>query len=210
MHFYWFVFWLIYYCNPCVQLGQPVDCIHWLWVGSVTQLTSNCGHNSDVILSMMVSQITGILIVCLTICTSTAQRKYLSFVSLAFVRGIHWSPADSPHKGPLMWKLFPFDDAIMETYQLFALQVLVPYIYGTETWSSLSLQLSWHLMVPACQAISRPSADLKVGMIFNSSSPSATYMRQWIGLVLLQIMAWHLFISKPLPKRMLTYCQLDL
>ena len=30
-----------------------------------------------------------------------------------FVRGIHWSPVDSPHKWSVMWKSFPWDDIIM-------------------------------------------------------------------------------------------------
>ena len=33
--------------------------------------------------------------------------------SLAFVRGIHRWPMNSPHKGPVTWKMFPFDDVIM-------------------------------------------------------------------------------------------------
>ena len=43
----------------------------------------------------------------------------------------------------------------------------------------------------------------------NSSPPSATYMRQWIGLALVQIMACRLFCTKPLSKPVLGYCQLD-
>ena len=34
-------------------------------------------------------------------------------MSLAFVRGIHRWPVDSPHKRPVTWKMFPFDEAIM-------------------------------------------------------------------------------------------------
>ena len=34
-------------------------------------------------------------------------------MSLAFVRGIHEQPVDSTHKGPVMQKMFPFDDVIM-------------------------------------------------------------------------------------------------
>ena len=33
--------------------------------------------------------------------------------SLAFVRGIHRWPVNSPHKGPVTRKMFPFDDVIM-------------------------------------------------------------------------------------------------
>ena len=43
----------------------------------------------------------------------------------------------------------------------------------------------------------------------NSSPPSAAYMRQWIGLALVQVMACHLLGTKPLPEPMLSYCQLD-
>ena len=32
---------------------------------------------------------------------------------MAFVRGIHQSPVNSPHKGPVTRKIFPFDDVIM-------------------------------------------------------------------------------------------------
>ena len=44
-------------------------------------------HNSDVIMSAMASQITGVLIICLNVCSVADQRKHQGF--LAFVRGIH-------------------------------------------------------------------------------------------------------------------------
>ena len=37
-------------------------------------------------------------------------------------------------------------------------------------------------------------------MHFNSSLPSAAYVRQWIGSALIQIMAYRLFSTKPLSK----------
>ena len=40
-------------------------------------------------------------------------RKHQSSASLAFVRGIHRRPVNSPHKGPVTRKMFPFDDVIM-------------------------------------------------------------------------------------------------
>ena len=73
-------------------------------------------HFSDAKMSMMVSQITGGSIVCSTICSGTGQRKYQSSVSLAFVRGIHQSLVDSPHKEPVAPKIFPFDDGIMANH----------------------------------------------------------------------------------------------
>ena len=52
----------------------------------------------------MASQLTGASIVCLTICTGAYQRKHQTSASLAFVRGIHRWPMDSPHKGPVTRK----------------------------------------------------------------------------------------------------------
>ena len=66
-------------------------------------------HYSDVIMKAIVFQITGVSIVC----SGAYQRKHKSCTSLAFVRGIHRWPVNSPHKGPVTWKIFPFDDVIM-------------------------------------------------------------------------------------------------
>ena len=48
-----------------------------------------------------------------------------------------------------------------------------------------------------------------VTQFINSSPPSVAYRHQWIGLVLVQIMACHLFHARPLSKPMLIYFQLD-
>ena len=45
-------------------------------------------HYSDTIMSMMVSPITGLSIVCSTVCSGADQRKHQSSTSLAFVSGI--------------------------------------------------------------------------------------------------------------------------
>ena len=66
---------------------------------------------SDVIMSAMAYQITGVLIVYSTVCSD--QRKHQSSASLAFVRGIQRSPVNSLHKGPVTRKMFPFDGVIM-------------------------------------------------------------------------------------------------
>ena len=62
---------------------------------------------SDVIMSAMASQITGASIFNSTICSTADQIKHQSSASLAFVRGIHRWPMNSPHKGPGTRKLFP-------------------------------------------------------------------------------------------------------
>ena len=67
-------------------------------------------------MSMMASQITGVSIVYSTICSGADQRKHQSSASLAFVRGIHRWPVNSPHKRPVMRKMFLFDDVIMQYF----------------------------------------------------------------------------------------------
>ena len=70
-------------------------------------------HYGDVIMGAMASQITSLTIVNSTDYSGADQSKHQSFASLAFVRGIHWSPGNSPHKWSVTRKLFPFDDVIM-------------------------------------------------------------------------------------------------
>ena len=59
------------------------------------------------------SQITSLTIVYSAVYSAADQRKHQSSASLAFVRGIHRGPVNSPHKGPVTRKMFPFDDVIM-------------------------------------------------------------------------------------------------
>ena len=68
---------------------------------------------SDVIMSAVVPQITSLTIVYSTVYSGADQRKHQSSASLAFVRGIHRLPVNSQHKGPIIWKMSPFDDVII-------------------------------------------------------------------------------------------------
>ena len=85
----------------------------------ITLVSKRRGHPlsdaryNDVIRNAMVSQITGVSIVCSTVGSGADQRKRQSSASLAFVRGINWWPANSPHKRPVTREMFPFDDVLM-------------------------------------------------------------------------------------------------
>ena len=59
------------------------------------------------------SQITSLPSVYSTVYSGADQSKHQSSASLAFVWGIHRGPVNSPHKGPVTRKMFPFDDVIM-------------------------------------------------------------------------------------------------
>ena len=69
-------------------------------------------------MSAMASQITSVSIVFSIVGSGAVadQRKHQSPASMAFVRGIHRWPVNSPHKGPVTRKMFPFDDVIILWY----------------------------------------------------------------------------------------------
>ena len=73
-------------------------------------------HYCDVIIGANASDITSLTIVFSTAYWDTDQRKHQSSASLAFVRGIHRPPVNSPHKWPVPRKMFPFDDVIMNIW----------------------------------------------------------------------------------------------
>ena len=65
-------------------------------------------------MTAMASEITSLTIVYSVAYSDADQRKHQSSASLAFVRGIHRGPVNSPHKWPVTRKMFPFDDVIMQ------------------------------------------------------------------------------------------------
>ena len=113
--------WLPQKLSYAQLLLQPVTkcCKKWhfrfKWI---MEIQNNCFHYNDIIMITMASQITSLTIVYSSVYSSADQRKHQSSVSLAFVRGIHQSSANSPHKGPVTRKKFPFDDVIMVIHSL--------------------------------------------------------------------------------------------
>ena len=91
---------------------------HWWWSTRVRARyiasydSSKYPHN-DVIMSAMASQNTSLTIAYSTVYSGADQRNHQSSASLAFVRGIHRWPVNSPHKGPVTRKRVSFDDVIM-------------------------------------------------------------------------------------------------
>ena len=73
-------------------------------------------HYNDVIINAMASQITSVSTVCSIVASGADQRKHQSSASLAFVRGIHRWPVNSPHKGPVTRNFVSIWNVIMETF----------------------------------------------------------------------------------------------
>ena len=70
----------------------------------------------------MAPQTTNLTIVHSSVYSGADQRKQQSSASLVFVRGIHRWSVNSPLKGPVTRKMFPFDDVIMN-YPLYDLSI---------------------------------------------------------------------------------------
>ena len=91
----------------------------------------------------MASQITGVSIVCSNVCSCANQRQHQSCASLAFVRGINRSPVNSPYKGSVTRKMFPFDDVIMEFFGWnHTLNVFRPSYYNDVIKSAMASQIT--------------------------------------------------------------------
>ena len=82
----------------CLQVYR-IKAIRWFNFDALTQ------HYSDVIMGSMASQIISLAIVYSTVYSGADQRKHQRTASLAFVRGIHRWPVNSPHKGPVTRKI---------------------------------------------------------------------------------------------------------
>ena len=124
----WMTFWkgLLHYCvllYPMEFLGNP--CPICITLHDMYSLPSEKYHSDDFIRSAMASQITSLTIVYSTVYSGTDDRKHQRPASLAFVRGIHRWPVNSPHKGPLTRKMFPFDDVIVISYMNNRLLVVI-------------------------------------------------------------------------------------
>ena len=96
----------------CLDGSGVTRAFRWVWRNVISYFLC-LFHYSDIIMSAIMSQITSISIVCSAFCSGEHQRKHQSSAPLAFVRGIHQWLVDSPHKGPVTWKMFPFDDVIL-------------------------------------------------------------------------------------------------
>ena len=110
------------------------------------RLPRSFSRYSGVMISAMASQIIGVSIIYSIVCSGADERKHQSSASLAFVWGIRRSPVNSPHKGPVTRKIFPFHDFIMVTVNSF-----VPMASTNHSWNGSPCDIffvwepMWHL-----------------------------------------------------------------
>ena len=125
---------LLYFVSNFNEICHKSSSSHWASICSNNDLTTskwqtivwtNGGlvywrinasiHYGDVRMGPIASQITSLTIVYSTVYSDADQSKHQSSASLAFVRGLHRGPVNSPHKWPVTRKMFPFDDVIMRS-----------------------------------------------------------------------------------------------
>ena len=112
--------WGWWFKTPPGSLWRHCNAMVWLELGGHC-ISDRRRHYSDVMMGTTASQITSLMIVYSTVYSGTNQRKHQSPASLAFVRVIHRWPVNSPHKGPVTRKMFPFDYFIMVPQTVFQL-----------------------------------------------------------------------------------------
>ena len=121
--------WLIKSTGYCICTGQY-------------RTTSNCGklhQNLHMTLQGTVaSQITSLTIVYSAAYSDADQRKHHSSASMAFVRVIHRSPVNSPHKWPVTRKCFHLMTSSWIVRALFSCDYIIK-------WEShqIPLSLTW-------------------------------------------------------------------
>ena len=108
-------------------------------------------HYCHVIMGVVASQITSLTIVYSTVYSDADQRKHQSFASLAFVRGIHRGPVNSPHKWPVTLKWFHLMTSSWDFSVLYRME--------------LSFQETITLCLPHTHLAQWPMGDLNVSFI---------------------------------------------
>ena len=147
---YWFVPWSgLIKINSVHMKFQDIDeGIFFIktYLTGLTQQPHSHHHYNDVIMGTIASQITSLTIVYSFFYWDADQRKHQSSASLAFVRGSHRGPVNSPHKWPVTRKMFPFDYVIMTKASDAGLWILI-WSVPEQTLSKQSRD-RWFEMIP--------------------------------------------------------------
>ena len=118
-------FWVKIFPSVCKSVFRGMFKWMWIFIRLAVEIRwlQGCGNfgKTGFVCSAILAkynQITRLMIAYSTVYSGANQRKHQSSASLAFVRGIHQWPVNSPHKGQVTRKMFPFDDVIMTEYNV--------------------------------------------------------------------------------------------
>ena len=93
-----------------ISSGHNLLMSRQLWI---TGIQIRAKHYIDVIMTTMASQITSLTVVYSNVYSDADQKKTSKLRVTGLCVGKSPGPVNSPHKGPVRRKMFPFDDVIM-------------------------------------------------------------------------------------------------
>ena len=141
-------------------------------------------------------QITSLTIVYTTVYSGTDQRKHQSSASLAFGRGIHRWPVNSPHKWPVTRKMYPFDDAIM--HRLSTVVCSSTQVKFGRTWHNIQIQRYEATVLLIIHIVKSVDIENKIfGRLYNMSRfimPSVLCVTDMIWYDLKYAMPWYVML----------------
>ena len=153
-------------------------------------------HYDDVIMGAMTSQITSLTIVYSTVYSVEDQRKHQSSAPLNLCVGNSPGPVNSPHKGPVTRKMFPFDDVIMHRGR----SMHASLNYAIVGW------IRWLIAVLNAKPLSEPM------LLMANWTPGKNFSGIWLkiqfhtGLWIWNV--WKTTVILPRPYRVDTVCRL--
>ena len=122
-------------------------------------------------------------------------KKHQSYASLAFVRGIHQCSVDSPDKGPVTQKMFPFDGVIMchwvETRLMYGLSTPYSFFFVLihfQTQNKISFQTQHIAWKPQHRTELTIIGQFQENFI---RTTEGTMMTSWYGNSALLAPYWH-------------------
>ena len=136
--------WQLWYNGPDTDVMVPWLQLHLGPNDTYVSHVMMWWHYTDVIMSTMASQITSLTIVYSTVYSVADQRIHQSSASLAFVREIHRWLVNSPHKGPVTRKMFPFADVIMDSASVSSVIFIGTHQFN---WSAIRRPPCFHVIV---------------------------------------------------------------
>ena len=166
----------LYFVYPWHLNNRDISCI------MIVAMVSNCLgagwwgiYYSDVIMSAIAFQITGVWIVYSTVRSGADQRKHQSFTSLAFVRGIHqW------HKGFVSGNCFHLMTSSWIILFLIILSITNYYITRKVCWGEILLCTN-HLNASKCSVVPLLIECSGHGVIDNPITKWAWFQHNFLG-----------------------------
>ena len=127
-------------------------------------------HYDDVKMSAMASQITSLTIVYSTVYSRHRSKKTSKLRVTGLCAGNSPGPVNSPHKGPVTRKMFPFDNVIMRPYWWLVNIGRGAFRHQAITSTSVDLVLWYHMASLGHNELVQCNLQLQDGLFFTGTS----------------------------------------